>query len=39
VPRACAPPVQGMSQQARDGASREELEAVAEFALSIWPRS
>ncbi|MFE2260552.1 TetR/AcrR family transcriptional regulator [Streptomyces griseosporeus] len=31
--------IQGMSQQARDGASRQELEAVAEFALSIWPRT
>lgn len=31
--------IQGMSQQARDGASREELEAVAEIALSIWPRT
>ncbi|WP_327317755.1 TetR/AcrR family transcriptional regulator [Streptomyces sp. NBC_01235] len=30
---------QGMSQQARDGASREQLEAVAEIALSIWPRT
>ncbi|MEV0178323.1 TetR/AcrR family transcriptional regulator [Streptomyces sp. NPDC050625] len=30
---------QGMSQQARDGASREELEAVAEIAMAIWPRS
>jgi AcrR family transcriptional regulator len=30
---------QGMSQQARDGASREELAAVAEIALSIWPRT
>lgn len=30
--------VQGMSQQARDGASREELEAVAEIAMTIWPR-
>ncbi|MGW7406242.1 TetR/AcrR family transcriptional regulator [Streptomyces sp. NPDC054833] len=29
---------QGMSQQARDGASREELEAVAEIAMAIWPR-
>ncbi|MCZ4120939.1 TetR/AcrR family transcriptional regulator [Streptomyces sp. H39-S7] len=29
--------VQGMSQQARDGASREELEAVAELALRAWP--
>ncbi|WP_202510087.1 TetR/AcrR family transcriptional regulator [Streptomyces sp. SID5643] len=31
--------IQGMSQQARDGASREELEAVVEIALSIWPRT
>lgn len=31
--------IQGMSQQARDGASREELEAVAEIALAIWPRT
>ncbi|MFJ5775830.1 TetR/AcrR family transcriptional regulator [Streptomyces sp. NPDC093094] len=30
---------QGMSQQARDGASREELEALAEIAMSIWPRT
>nr|BFD82760.1 TetR/AcrR family transcriptional regulator [Streptomyces sp. Xyl84] len=30
--------IQGMSQQARDGASREELEAVAEIAMTIWPR-
>ncbi|WP_432134020.1 MULTISPECIES: TetR/AcrR family transcriptional regulator [unclassified Streptomyces] len=30
---------QGMSQQARDGASREELAAVAEIALSIWVRT
>ncbi|MEV0976017.1 TetR/AcrR family transcriptional regulator [Streptomyces sp. NPDC049915] len=29
---------QGMSQQARDGASREELEALAEFAMTVWPR-
>ncbi|MFI2201606.1 TetR/AcrR family transcriptional regulator [Streptomyces sp. NPDC020192] len=29
--------IQGMSQQARDGASRAELEAVAEIAMSIWP--
>ncbi|MBH1935783.1 TetR/AcrR family transcriptional regulator [Streptomyces sp. AV19] len=29
--------VQGMSQQARDGATREELEAVAEPALRAWP--
>ncbi|MFJ4203736.1 TetR/AcrR family transcriptional regulator [Streptomyces sviceus] len=31
--------IQGMSQQARDGASRQELEAVAEIALAIWPRT
>ncbi|WP_418953377.1 TetR/AcrR family transcriptional regulator [Streptomyces cinnabarinus] len=31
--------IQGMSQQARDGASRAELEALAEIALSIWPRA
>ncbi|CAM5433392.1 TetR/AcrR family transcriptional regulator [Streptomyces canus] len=31
--------VHGMSQQARDGASREELEAVAEIAMVIWPRT
>ncbi|MEU6087996.1 TetR/AcrR family transcriptional regulator [Streptomyces sp. NPDC047085] len=31
--------IQGMSQQARDGASREELEALAEIAMAIWPRS
>lgn len=31
--------VQGMSQQARDGASREELEALAEIAMAIWPRT
>ncbi|MFJ6047875.1 TetR/AcrR family transcriptional regulator [Streptomyces sp. NPDC092307] len=29
--------LQGMSQQSRDGASREELEAVAERALLAWP--
>ncbi|MFJ7153411.1 TetR/AcrR family transcriptional regulator [Streptomyces sp. NPDC101118] len=29
--------LQGMSQQARDGATREELEAVAERALLAWP--
>lgn len=28
---------QGMSQQARDGATREELEAVAEAAMLAWP--
>ena len=31
--------IQGMSQQARDGATREELEALAEAALEIWPRA
>ncbi|MGW0083495.1 TetR/AcrR family transcriptional regulator [Streptomyces sp. NPDC003393] len=30
--------IQGMSQQARDGASREELQALAEIAMAIWPR-
>lgn len=30
--------LQGMSQQSRDGASREELEAVAEVALRAWPK-
>ncbi|CAM5503785.1 TetR/AcrR family transcriptional regulator OS=Streptomyces tendae OX=1932 GN=GUR47_14645 PE=4 SV=1 [Streptomyces tendae] len=30
--------IQGMSQQARDGAGRTELEALAEIALSVWPR-
>ncbi|MFF9087108.1 TetR/AcrR family transcriptional regulator [Streptomyces sp. NPDC014991] len=29
--------IQGMSQQARDGASRAELEALAEIAMAIWP--
>jgi AcrR family transcriptional regulator len=29
--------LQGMSQQARDGATREELEAVAEAAMRAWP--
>lgn len=29
--------IQGMSQQARDGARREELEALAEIAMAIWP--
>ncbi|THA80526.1 TetR/AcrR family transcriptional regulator [Streptomyces sp. A0592] len=29
--------LQGMSQQSRDGASREELAAVAERALLAWP--
>ncbi len=31
--------LQGMSQQARDGATREELEAVAEAAMRAWPES
>ncbi|POX51410.1 TetR/AcrR family transcriptional regulator [Streptomyces sp. Ru72] len=31
--------IQGMSQQARDGATREELEALAEVALAVWPPS
>ena len=31
--------IQGMSQQARDGASREELESLAEIAVSVWPRA
>jgi AcrR family transcriptional regulator len=31
--------IQGMSQQARDGASREELEALADTAMAIWPRT
>lgn len=29
--------LQGMSQQARDGATRAELEAVAEAAMRSWP--
>ncbi|MFB9521724.1 TetR/AcrR family transcriptional regulator [Streptomyces cremeus] len=29
--------LQGMSQQARDGADRAELEAVAELAMRAWP--
>ncbi|GAB1337764.1 TetR/AcrR family transcriptional regulator [Streptomyces sp. E-15] len=29
--------IQGMSQQARDGARREELEALAEIAMAVWP--
>jgi hypothetical protein len=29
--------VQGMSQQARDGASAAQLERVAELAMSVWP--
>ncbi|AQS71944.1 TetR/AcrR family transcriptional regulator [Streptomyces pactum] len=30
--------IQGMSQQARDGAGRAELAALAEIALAVWPR-
>lgn len=29
--------IQGMSQQARDGASREDLLTVADMALHAWP--
>ncbi|MFI5802314.1 TetR/AcrR family transcriptional regulator [Streptomyces sp. NPDC051561] len=29
--------LQGMSQQARDGATKEELEAVAALAMRAWP--
>ncbi|MEU6824523.1 TetR/AcrR family transcriptional regulator [Streptomyces atriruber] len=29
---------QGMSQQARDGATREDLEAVADLAMTAWPQ-
>lgn len=29
--------IQGMSAQARDGATREELQAIAEAALRAWP--
>ncbi|MEV6930067.1 TetR/AcrR family transcriptional regulator [Dactylosporangium sp. NPDC051485] len=29
--------VQGMSQQARDGATREDLELIAQAALRAWP--
>jgi AcrR family transcriptional regulator len=29
--------IQGMSQQARDGATKEQLEAVAELAMRVWP--
>ncbi|MEV5435417.1 TetR/AcrR family transcriptional regulator [Streptomyces sp. NPDC052682] len=31
--------IQGMSQQARDGASREELQALADIAMAVWPRT
>jgi AcrR family transcriptional regulator len=29
--------IQGMSQQARDGATRSDLEAVADVAMRVWP--
>lgn len=29
--------IQGMSQQARDGATRAELEGLAETAMRAWP--
>ncbi|GAA1509885.1 hypothetical protein GCM10009827_025060 [Dactylosporangium maewongense] len=29
--------VQGMAHQARDGADREALEAVADLAMRAWP--
>ncbi|MFZ3472793.1 TetR/AcrR family transcriptional regulator [Streptomyces sp. 4.24] len=35
--RYAAAVLQGMSQQSRDGASRRELEAVAERAMLAWP--
>ncbi|MFC9183266.1 TetR/AcrR family transcriptional regulator [Streptomyces globisporus] len=35
--RCTAAVIQGMSQQARDGASRAELEALAEAAVRVWP--
>ncbi|MBU5948189.1 TetR/AcrR family transcriptional regulator [Streptomyces sp. PAM3C] len=31
--------VQGMSQQARDGATAQELRHVAELAMTVWPPS
>lgn len=31
--------LQGMSQQARDGATRAQLEAVAQAAMRAWPRA
>ncbi|WP_037826181.1 TetR/AcrR family transcriptional regulator [Streptomyces sp. NRRL B-1347] len=31
--------LQGLSQQSRDGATREELEAVAEVSMRAWPAS
>ncbi|WP_086777471.1 TetR/AcrR family transcriptional regulator [Streptomyces griseus] len=35
--RCTAAVIQGMSQQARDGASRAELETLAEVAMRVWP--
>ncbi|MFJ8665070.1 TetR/AcrR family transcriptional regulator [Streptomyces sp. NPDC093600] len=35
--RFCGAVLQGLSQQARDGATREELRAVAEVAMAAWP--
>ncbi|GAA3149647.1 TetR/AcrR family transcriptional regulator [Streptomyces rectiviolaceus] len=29
--------LQGMSQQSRDGATRQELEVIAELAMRVWP--
>lgn len=31
--------IEGMSQQARDGATREELEQVADLAMAVWPQA
>ncbi|WP_084964448.1 TetR/AcrR family transcriptional regulator [Thermoactinospora rubra] len=31
--------IQGMSTQARDGASREDLARIAELAMRVWPRA
>ncbi len=36
--RHAAAVLHGMSQQARDGAARAELESLAEIAMAIWPR-
>ncbi|GAA3195585.1 TetR/AcrR family transcriptional regulator [Streptomyces virens] len=30
--------IQGMSQQARDGAAREALESLARMSMTVWPR-
>ncbi|GAA0229904.1 TetR/AcrR family transcriptional regulator [Cryptosporangium japonicum] len=37
--RLTAVTIQGMSQQARDGATRSDLEGVAELAMSAWPNA